>query len=81
MSHQARVNDVPNKHSRISGFAQGDRSWLGEDDIPTVAMEFWSSIDESVPKYNHYSVVGVDPAYARRIAHQLLEMADYAEGL
>jgi hypothetical protein len=81
MTFKAHVNDVPNKHSRVSGYAMGDRKYLGADERPTVGLEFWSGKDEETMELHHYSVVGLDPDYARTIAQQLLEMADHADGL
>lgn len=81
MAFKAHHNDVPGKYSRISGYAMGDRKYLGADEKPTVGIEFWASKDEETMELNHYSVVGVDPDYARLIAKQLVEMADHADGL
>lgn len=77
---KARVHSTPDINTRVSGFAMGDRKYLGKDERPTVGLESWSDMDEETMRLRRYSVIGIDPAHARIIAQQLLEMADYAEG-
>lgn len=77
---QSVVNAVEGNNTRVSGFSKGDRKFLGQDDVPMVALENWTHLDTEEARLWDYSVIKVDPAYARRIAQQLLEMADYAEG-
>lgn len=80
-SGQAAVNAVEGNNTRVSGFAKDDRKFLGQDDKPMVALEWWSRLDEEDARLLGYSVVKFDPAYARRVAQQLNAMADYADGL
>lgn len=75
------VNAVDGNNTRVSGYAKGDRSYLGKDDVPLVALEHWSRLDVEEVKMWDYSVIRLDPAYARRVAQQLYALADYADGL
>lgn len=77
---EARVHSAPGTNTRVSGFAMGDRKYLGKDEEPTVGLESWSDMDEDTMRLGNYSAIGISPAHARIIAQQLLEMADYAEG-
>lgn len=78
---KVQVHSAPGTNTRVSGFAMGDRKYLGEDEKPTVGLESWSNMDEDTMRLGQYSVIAIDPAHARIIAQQLNTMADYADGL
>jgi len=81
-SGRSAVNEVPGKNSRVSGFQQGERKWLGpEKDVATVGLEWWSHMGEEEARLYNYAVIQMDPEYARRVAYQLLDAALYADGL
>lgn len=78
---KALVHSAPGTNTRVSGFAMGDRKYLGKDEEPTVGLESWSDMDEDTMRLRQYSAIGITPAHARIIAQQLNTMADYADGL